>query len=334
MEVTQRENIGEDLEAPVARGARAASHTLVPELRFGDVVLHYKSNAEAILGASLVIGNPEPATTYWAAHDLGERKANVLPAWLEGVRVPIDHWVAVDPPVTLTELRSHEKELMAIRDDLQRRYPEAALYFPWIRYGSGSAPMRTQQSYLVKFPQAAIDVIPRLRTAVNTAQAALVGRVAATREVELAEAAVADAAGRGGGRRGQGFLGDQKIRVVLEVHAMNGAIRHYREGGWTVTDAHGIERWDLECIKAGTTMHVTVKGITGGAEEIVLTPDEVSHAQSCEAVALFILSEISVFRDAAGAIAARGGKVLIYEPWIIEDGTLAPIGYKYSPPTN
>src|SRR5581483_1523804 len=223
MEVTRRESIGEDIEAPVGRDA-GANYALVRCLRFGDVVLHYKTDAEAILGASIVTGDPEPASTYWAAHDGKEQKANARPAWLPGIRVPIDHLVEVDPPITLDELRRHENDLMAIRDDLQQRYPKAPLYFPWARYRGGSSPMRTLQSYLVKFPRAAVDVIPRLRAVVDMAQGARIGRVEGPSELELAQAAIATSAGRRYARRGQGFLVNQKMSVAIEVLAMNCAI--------------------------------------------------------------------------------------------------------------
>jgi hypothetical protein len=296
------------------------------------VIVHYKSDDEAILGVSLAIGDPEPTSTYWAARGTSARKAGVQPSWMEGIRVPIDHWVNVDPPVTLTELRGHEAELMKIRDDLENHHPKAALYFPWIRYGSGSAPMRTFQSYLVKFPQAAVDVIPRLRAAVDAAQGALVGPVAATPEVDLAEAAVEDAAGRGRQRRGQGFVLDQKTRVALETHAMNRAIGYYDRRGWTVGDVHGNKSWDLECTKGGTTLHVEVKGTTTIGEEVLLTPNEVDHARKHKPMALFIVAGISVSRDASGNVTAAGGKVITFDPWTIDAGTLTPIGYKYRTP--
>jgi len=328
MEVTRRESIGEDIEAPVGRDA-GANYALVRCLRFGDVVLHYKTDAEAILGASIVTGDPEPASTYWAAHDGKEQKANARPAWLPGIRVPIDHLVEVDPPITLDELRRHENDLMAIRDDLQQRYPKAPLYFPWARYRGGSSPMRTLQSYLVKFPRAAVDVIPRLRAVVDMAQGARIGRVEGPSELELAQAAIATSAGRRYARRGQGFLVNQKMSVAIEVLAMNCAIRHYRTGGWTVHDVHGVAVWDLECNKEGKALQVIVKGSPGKAQEVVLTPDEVAHITSSDIVALFILAEIDLFSDAHAEITARGGKLTVAEPWHINVNALVPIGYRY-----
>jgi hypothetical protein len=39
--------------------------------------------------------------------DFSARRAGVEPSWLPGIRVPIAHFVAIDPPITMAELRAH-----------------------------------------------------------------------------------------------------------------------------------------------------------------------------------------------------------------------------------
>jgi hypothetical protein len=55
MEITRREDIGADLKAPSAArgGGITASYVLVPVVRPDDVVIHYDSRREAIVGVSV-----------------------------------------------------------------------------------------------------------------------------------------------------------------------------------------------------------------------------------------------------------------------------------------
>jgi hypothetical protein len=55
MEITRRDDIGADLKAPsVARGGvTTASYGLVPLVQPSDVVVHYDSRQEAIVGVSV-----------------------------------------------------------------------------------------------------------------------------------------------------------------------------------------------------------------------------------------------------------------------------------------
>jgi hypothetical protein len=62
MEITTRTDIGSYLKAPkAARGGQATpGSALVDLVKPGDVVVHYSSTAEAILGTSAVAGEPKP----------------------------------------------------------------------------------------------------------------------------------------------------------------------------------------------------------------------------------------------------------------------------------
>lgn len=90
IEVTRRPDIGGDLVAPrLGRGGGfTASYRLVPEVAVGDVVVHYDSAQEAIVGASRVVGSAYPKAIYWAARGTSARRAGVRPSWLPGVAVP------------------------------------------------------------------------------------------------------------------------------------------------------------------------------------------------------------------------------------------------------
>jgi hypothetical protein len=55
IEITRREDIGADVKAPSAArsGGVTGSYVLVPVVRPDDVVIHYDSRREAIVGASV-----------------------------------------------------------------------------------------------------------------------------------------------------------------------------------------------------------------------------------------------------------------------------------------
>ena len=264
MEVTDRDNIGGDLLAPVhARGGRGTGgYVLVPLVRAKHVVVHYDSGEEAIVGASLVVGDPEPEPIRWVARGASARAAGATEEWLPGVRVPLDHFVDVDPPIALAQIRARQNALMQIRADLVGEYGDrTSLYFPWVTYGE-HGPIRTWQSYLTKLPQAAIDEFPRFRppsprpSARSTAHSTrLPGNCRRT--------TVAEAAGRLPGRSGQGFQVDAQVRVAVEAHAMNRATGYYAKN-WDVEDVHGEESFDLRCTRPGVELHVEVKGTTTG----------------------------------------------------------------------
>jgi Domain of unknown function (DUF3883) len=192
--------------------------------------------------------------------------------------------------------------------------------------------MRTFESYLVKVPQRAIDIVPRLRQLIEAVDAARVGAIVATPEVVRAEAAVAEAAGRTSSRSGLGFQLDQRVKVAVEVHAMNAATACY-EHNFQVRDVHSRESFDLMCLAPGVEKHVEVKGTTTSGSAVVLTRNEVEHARSYPDVALFVLADIVVERTEEGGIVASGGRMIVHDPWVVDDDALQPIGYKYLLPT-
>jgi hypothetical protein len=63
MEITRREDIGADLKAPSASrsGGVTGSYVLVPAVRPDDVVIHYHSRREAIVGVSVAASSAAPA---------------------------------------------------------------------------------------------------------------------------------------------------------------------------------------------------------------------------------------------------------------------------------
>ena len=160
----------------------------------GDVAVHYDSRQEAIVGVSVASSTAEPAPIYWVARGSYARRAGEQPRWLPGLRVALDQYRQLKPPVTLAEIRQHKDALLALRERIQARASGQPIYFPWIPYQDT---LRTFQSYLVKIPQEAVGLFPKLRALVDQVAAQPPKDVPAS-PAEQAEEAVQDAHGREG----------------------------------------------------------------------------------------------------------------------------------------
>ena len=116
MEITRRDDIGADLKAPSAArgGVATASYVLVPLVQPGDVVVHYDSRQEAIVGVSVASSAAEPAPIYWVARGSYARRAGEQPRWLPGLRVALDQYRQLEPPVTLADQATQETFVDAI----------------------------------------------------------------------------------------------------------------------------------------------------------------------------------------------------------------------------
>src|SRR5262249_2042490 len=149
---------------------------------------------------------------------------------------------------------------------------------------------------------------------------------------QQAEKAVQDAAGKVARRaRGQGFQLDQEAKVAVEALAMNAATEVYSRD-WNVEDVHATESYDLICRRGDEVKHVEVKGTTTDGAEVILTPMEVTHAREFPSGALFVLSGITVERTEDGTVTATGGEHRCYDPWLVDNGTLTPLGFRYQVP--
>lgn len=330
MEVTRRDDIGADLKAPAtARGGVVTpGYALVSAVKPGDIVLHYDGKEEAIVGASLATGGPEPTAIYWVARGSYARRAGEQARWLPGIRVPLARLSPITPQLTLDRIREQQKAILRLRAEVEAKANGKPIYFPWVPYGEG--PIRTFQSYLVKMPHAAIDLFPELRSAVG--QLAEPDTSPPPSAPDLLSDDIAAAAGRSPHpRHGQGYLADQALRTAIEAHAMNAAVDYY-SADWQVDDVHSRESFDLLCSRGEVIKHVEVKGTTTGGTEVVLTPNEVQHARSTPGVALFVLHGIRAARQANGSVEVDGGTPMILDPWSIDAGELRPVGYRYTLP--
>jgi hypothetical protein len=149
MEVTHRDDLGTDLQAPRLPEGQW-SYDLVSQVQPGDRVLHWKSGAKAALvGWSDVIGAPTTVPDYtWQPRGTSGRSLPG-PRTTSGWVLPLAGIKPFATPPTLVSLLPRLDELMALKDQLEGKHGEP-IYYPFYRYAGNQ--IRTQQAYLVSFP--------------------------------------------------------------------------------------------------------------------------------------------------------------------------------------
>ena len=332
MEITRRDDVGVDLKAPLSArgGVDTPGYALVNAVKAGDVIIHYDSAAEEIVGVSRASGERRNQPIWWAARGTYARKARVEPMWLPGVSVGLEGYEPLATPLSLESIRTRRASILELRDALQAENPRHSIYFPWIPY---QTTVRTFQTYLAKFPRAALEFLPELKRPVDQVW---LGMSAPTAQPEIAEAErdVAAAAGRPRPPcqgRGQGFAVDERAKVAIEAYAMNAALAYYENLG-DVVDTSRKQSYDYAVNIDGQLWHIEVKGTTGDPAEVLLTPNEVTHASNYPHTALYLLSNIVVAKEAGGVLRTTGGTVTVLHPWTLDRDRLTPLGYKYRIP--
>lgn len=329
MEITRRDDVGVDLKAPLAArgGVDTPGYALVNAVKAGDVIIHYDSAAEQIVGVSRATGERTHQPLWWASRGTYARKAGVKPRWLAGMSVELEGYEPLAEPVSLATIRTHRAALLGLRANLQAQHAGQPIYFPWIPYQSA---LRTFQTYLAKFPRAALELLPELKVAVEGAESA--GPHGGDQpEIAQAEGDIAAAAGRPRpprAGRGQGFSVDQGSKVAVEAYAMNDALDYYEKLG-EVVDTSRNQSYDYAVNIDGQQWHVEVKGTTGAPAEVLLTPNEVTHAAEYPYTALYVLSNVVVTQDGDGEITTSGGRATVLHPWKLDPSQLTPLGFRY-----
>jgi 5-methylcytosine-specific restriction protein A len=124
--------------------------------------------------------------------------------------------------------------------------------------------------------------------------------------------------------RGQAWGGSAEGRKAIESFAMDLAARYYRRLWPEVLDVSATKPFDLLCREGDRELRVEVKGTTSLGLSVLLTRNEVRHAQANNGcMALFVVSDI-----VASVSGCKGGTVRIFEPWDIQDDELEPVAFE------
>jgi len=139
------------------------------------------------------------------------------------------------------------------------------------------------------------------------------------------------AAGAGISKKGltsrQGRQINEKVKKLVELTAEDRAEEYYLSVGWKVERVGSLKLgYDLRCTMGELELHVEVKGTSGRGLEVTLTPNEVAHCRHYPKMALVVVSEIEVDEDET---IRDSGKLLVIDPWILDDSCLTPSEYAY-----
>ena len=131
---------------------------------------------------------------------------------------------------------------------------------------------------------------------------------------------------------GQGFGHSAATRREIELHAMRAATDHFVSEGFEVEDVSHSHPYDLRCRRGEEVLLVEVKGTVTGGEQVILTLNEVTIAQSGDhRMALFVLSKMSL-RERDGDIEVTGGDAQLLMPWRAPQDLMTPISFRCQVP--
>jgi hypothetical protein len=127
----------------------------------------------------------------------------------------------------------------------------------------------------------------------------------------------------------QGIQLDSKTRKAIEDYAMEAATKHFTSLGYSVEDHHKDHPYDLLCLKKKERLHVEAKGTVTRGDGLILTSGEVTFARAHKnQMGLFILHSIKVSSDGKPSSGQR--RVIV--PWVVDEGELRPMAFKYDVP--
>lgn len=315
LESTDRTDVGANLRAPIAdeSGAPNWRYTIFRLAKPGDIVLHYHTPSDAIVGFSMVDGEWHDEEITWAARGTFARAKGTTPHRRPGFVIPLRGFTKLPVPLTLERLRSEKEALKALAATAQAKHPRQTLYFP---FELKSRPVRPLQGYGFKLPRSFVAMFPELADALAAAD----------------PKRTFNGNGSAGSRGGQGRLQSPEERKAIELCAMDAAIAYLSERGYVIQDVSLNESFDILARRGAEVRHVEVKGTTGDATTVFLTANEVAVARKHpDRAMLFVLAGVTLSQGEV--IAASGGAPTVLFPWSIDDEALVPKQYEYTLPS-
>lgn len=160
LEITDRRDLGSDLNAPqtMGDGKQYWGYSLLNLAEDGDIVFHYSKPQSAIVAVSAVSGDVWADEVVWAAHGTSARSLGVQPYTRPGWRRGLDQFTPLPKAVSLEMLRRREGDLARVAESLASNTPR---YLPF--EFSRKRPLRPTQAYLAKLPRGMVDLFPELK---------------------------------------------------------------------------------------------------------------------------------------------------------------------------
>jgi hypothetical protein len=306
MELVNVDTWGSELIAP-----DTPRYDLMHDVRVGDVVLHWvgKNNPmgfkSGMYGASIVAGELQPRAGDWFG-----KPANTI---------PLTKYAPLPRPYLLTDLRAdHQEDILGVKGELERDYVETAgytMYFPFQKHPTTG--LKPNQGYLFKLPAEVVTAVPNLLPDSDWGgfdRPLMAPPVAGQNGVKQSYA---------------GYCADPVLKKAIEMQAVRQAMAYYEAAGYSVQDVGAFEPYDLEVVRGGEVRHVEVKGSQGYVQKVILTRNEVTHANEFERTDLIVVADIDWERHLDGSITTGNGSMSVYPDWRPSPENLKPLSYEY-----
>lgn len=311
MEITTRANIGENLLVPESKVGPGSSPSirLASSIEPGDIIVHYKSDEQAIVGVSRVVGEPEETTFDWQSKGARDRSGKH-----RGVEVRLDGFTLLASPVRLADIRALEREILTIRGELERMHPDGEpLHFPWAPY-KGQA-LRTTLAYLAKVPRSALSLFPTIESAADALLS--VGTLLSTPNDEWREVvdnpSIAPAGGPG--RHSDDPIEAAEIDRGLRMFAINLAGGYFDAEGWAIEIASAGDPFDFIATRSGQSRYVFTLGSTDQEDEIVMEDDVAEFVREHPNSVLVAVTDLSVERFNDRWVETTSDVFTFIDPW-------------------
>lgn len=306
MELVNVDTWGSELIAP-----DTSRYDLMHDVRIGDVVLHWvgKNNPmgfkSGMYGASIVAGELQPRAGDWFG-----KPANTI---------PLTKYTALPRPYLLTDLRAdHQEDILGVKSDLERDFTDTAgltIYFPFQKHPTSG--LKPNQGYLFKLPAEVIKAVYGLLPDSDWGGF----------DIPLVEPPVAGQ--NGVKQRYAGFCADPILKKAIEMQAVRQAAAHYEAAGFSVEDVGAYRSYDLLAKRGDEERHVEVKGSQGYVQKVILTRNEVTHANDYGPTDLVVVADIQWERHLDGSISTADGTMSVYPDWRPSPENLEPLSYEY-----
>jgi hypothetical protein len=132
--------------------------------------------------------------------------------------------------------------------------------------------------------------------------------------------------------RKAGFQSNRKIRAAVEIYAMERAkselkIRGYRD----FKNTSKLKSYDYTCRKEGVLYYVEVKGTQTKGDTVILTKNEVAHANENPDNSMIVIVHHVKVKDGNPPV-TNGGEVDIHKRWSPLPNDLVALQYQWTTP--
>tara|TARA_B100001939_G_scaffold347696_1_gene370165 strand:+ start:1392 stop:2444 length:1053 start_codon:yes stop_codon:yes gene_type:complete len=302
LEISQRRGfIGDNIWIPQfqTNGNRNAYYSLVAMVKPGDVVFHYSKTKQGIVGYSKVQTYAYEDRDVWGP--LGSYASESKPFLREIFKADLTDFTEYNEPLTIIQMRENQSLIQDTLSSLQEEF--GTLYAPFIVKNNQLEP---PQAYFAKFPKDIVKLLGLFEDNFSESSSKLTIKSSENKKSKKKRNV------------------DSKRKKIVELYAMDLAIKYYESLGWKVNDTSD-GTYDLTCEMNEKILYVEVKGTQGEFNKVNLTKNEViGHRKNNNQNSLFIVSEIVIKEDKG-----TGGVCFVRFNWFPEDKDLEPTQYNY-----